>query len=87
MPESVYALHDFTPQVSDEIEFKVGDRIEVIEKDDLYGDGWWQVSFFSQGCRMASSGAGIGTAYVDLLKCLAGFRWRQLGLSHECGAL
>ncbi|RPD67460.1 hypothetical protein L226DRAFT_529790 [Lentinus tigrinus ALCF2SS1-7] len=42
MPEYVYALHDFTPQVADEIEFKVGDRIEVIEKDDLYGDGWWQ---------------------------------------------
>ncbi len=44
MPEYVYALHDFTPQVADEIEFKVGDRIEVVEKDDMYGDGWWQVS-------------------------------------------
>ncbi len=44
MPEYVYALHEFTPQVSDEIEFKIGDRIEVVEKDDLYGDGWWQVS-------------------------------------------
>ncbi|TFK94901.1 hypothetical protein K466DRAFT_579615 [Polyporus arcularius HHB13444] len=42
MPEYVYALHDFTPQVADEIEFKVGDRIEVVEKDDMYGDGWWQ---------------------------------------------
>lgn len=52
MPEYVYALHDFTPQVADEIEFKVGDRIEVIEKDDLYGDGWWQVSI----CLLSTSG-------------------------------
>lgn len=44
MPEYVYALHDFTPENPDEVTFKVGDRIEVIEKDDLYGDGWWQVS-------------------------------------------
>ncbi|KAI0371457.1 hypothetical protein BV20DRAFT_1120507 [Pilatotrama ljubarskyi] len=42
MPEYVYALHDFTPENPDEVAFKVGDRIEVIEKDDLYGDGWWQ---------------------------------------------
>ncbi|KAI0832877.1 hypothetical protein BC628DRAFT_1348696 [Trametes gibbosa] len=42
MPEYVYALHDFAPENPDEVSFKVGDRIEVIEKDDLYGDGWWQ---------------------------------------------
>ncbi|GJJ07548.1 hypothetical protein Clacol_001750 [Clathrus columnatus] len=42
MPEYVYALHDFTPEHDDELTFKAGDRIEVIEKDDLYGDGWWQ---------------------------------------------
>ncbi len=44
MREYVYALHDFTPQIADEIAFKAGDAIEVIEKDDLYQDGWWQVS-------------------------------------------
>ncbi|KAF8626727.1 hypothetical protein AX17_006493 [Amanita inopinata Kibby_2008] len=42
MPEYVYALHDFVPENEDEIPFRAGDRIEVIEKDDLYGDGWWQ---------------------------------------------
>jgi hypothetical protein len=47
MPEYVYALHDFTPENSDEISFRAGDRIEVIEKDDLYGDGWWQVRHLS----------------------------------------
>ena len=43
MPEYVYALHDFLPEHDDEISFSAGDRIEVIEKDDMYGDGWWQV--------------------------------------------
>lgn len=42
MPEYVYALHDFVPEHEDEISFSAGDRIEVIEKDDMYGDGWWQ---------------------------------------------
>ncbi|KAJ8489269.1 hypothetical protein ONZ51_g3007 [Trametes cubensis] len=42
MPEYVYALHDFKPENPDEVAFSVGDRIEVLEKDDLYGDGWWQ---------------------------------------------
>ncbi|CDO77198.1 hypothetical protein BN946_scf184747.g11 [Trametes cinnabarina] len=42
MPEYVYALHDFTPENPDEVSFRVGDKIEVIEKDELYGDGWWQ---------------------------------------------
>ena len=43
MPDFVYGLHDFSPENDDEISFRAGDRIEVIEKDDLYGDGWWQV--------------------------------------------
>ena len=43
MPEYVYALHDFIPENPDEVPFKAGEKIEVIEKDDLYQDGWWQV--------------------------------------------
>jgi len=43
MPEYVYALHDFHPEHDDEVPFKTGERIEVVEKDDAYGDGWWQV--------------------------------------------
>ncbi|KAH9927346.1 uncharacterized protein B0H18DRAFT_1084840 [Fomitopsis serialis] len=42
MPEYVYALHEFTPENPDEVSFKIGDKVEVIEKDDLYGDGWWK---------------------------------------------
>lgn len=43
MPEYVYALHDFLPEHEDEVTFHAGERIEVIEKDDMFGDGWWQV--------------------------------------------
>ncbi|KZT37537.1 hypothetical protein SISSUDRAFT_1034075 [Sistotremastrum suecicum HHB10207 ss-3] len=56
MPEYVYALHDFIPEHEDEISFRAGERIEVVEKDDLYGDGWWQgknlagkIGLFPQG--------------------------------------
>ena len=31
----VYALHDFYPENVDEIAFKAGDRIEVVEKNDF----------------------------------------------------
>ena len=48
MPEYVYALFDFVPENPDEIYFKAGDRIEVVEKDDVYSDGWWQVSLFDR---------------------------------------
>jgi hypothetical protein len=44
MPEYVYALHDFIPEHKDELlSFHVGELIEIIEKDDAYGDGWWRV--------------------------------------------
>ncbi|KAJ3874772.1 hypothetical protein F5051DRAFT_415971 [Lentinula edodes] len=42
MPDYVYALHDFSPENDDEVPFRAGERIEVIEKDEAYGDGWWQ---------------------------------------------
>ncbi|KAJ7459106.1 hypothetical protein B0H11DRAFT_179716 [Mycena galericulata] len=42
MVEYVYALHDFLPEHEDEVSFHSGERIEVVEKDDLYGDGWWK---------------------------------------------
>ena len=43
MLEYVYALHDFLPEHEDEVTFLAGERIEVVEKDDQFGDGWWQV--------------------------------------------
>jgi len=44
MPEYVYALFEFVPENPDELHFQAGECIEVIEKDDVYSDGWWQVS-------------------------------------------
>ncbi|KAF9653416.1 hypothetical protein BDM02DRAFT_3182935 [Thelephora ganbajun] len=49
MPEYVYALFDFAPENPDEIYFEAGDRIEVIEKDDVYSDGW---DVFLPGLRL-----------------------------------
>ena len=45
MPEYVYAVHLFEPENEDELGLRVGECIEVIEKDDEFGDGWWQVRF------------------------------------------
>ncbi|KAK8854717.1 hypothetical protein IAR55_003456 [Kwoniella newhampshirensis] len=38
----VSAIHTFVAEHGDELEFQAGERIEVIEKDDAFGDGWWR---------------------------------------------
>ncbi|KAH8919480.1 hypothetical protein BT69DRAFT_1322090 [Atractiella rhizophila] len=38
----VFARHDFEAENPDELSFKAGERIRVIEKDEVYQDGWWQ---------------------------------------------
>lgn len=40
--ETVYAVHNFEAENHDEIAFKVGEPIIVLEKDEEYRDGWWQ---------------------------------------------
>ncbi|KAL4403049.1 actin filament polymerization regulator [Malassezia pachydermatis] len=40
--EYVYALYNFEAENPDEVSFKVGERVLVVEKDDAYGDGWFQ---------------------------------------------
>jgi len=39
----VYALFDFRAGEEDEISFRAGERIDVLDKDDEYSDGWWRV--------------------------------------------
>lgn len=39
----LYGLHEFIAENPDEVSFRVGETIIVIEKDDAYQDGWWQV--------------------------------------------
>ncbi|GAA5835372.1 hypothetical protein JCM11251_005217 [Rhodosporidiobolus azoricus] len=38
----VYALHSFEAENDDELSFEAGERIIVLERDDQYGDGWFQ---------------------------------------------
>lgn len=40
----VKAIHTFTAEHGDELEFAAGEAIEVLEKDEAFGDGWWRVS-------------------------------------------
>ncbi|KAG1805390.1 hypothetical protein EV424DRAFT_1351117, partial [Suillus variegatus] len=42
----------FSPKNEDEVDFRAGEPIEVIERDDQYSDGWWQ------GRNLAESTAG-----------------------------
>lgn len=71
MPEYVYALHDFSPENEDEVSFRAGERIEVIEKDDQFGDGWWRVSypFTSERRRRRKRAAGPELATCESLQC------------------
>ena len=66
MPEYVYALHDFIPEHENEVPFRAGERIEVIERDDAYGDGWWQVSSstnFRVRCRKRMERGGLRSSF------------------------
>ncbi|KAL1413569.1 hypothetical protein Q8F55_001343 [Vanrija albida] len=42
MPVFVTAIHTFVAEHGDELEFSAGEKIEVLEKDDAFGDGWWK---------------------------------------------
>ena len=45
--------NDFLPEHEYEIAFRGGERIVVIEKDEPYSDGWWQVRSLSSSLRRA----------------------------------
>ncbi|ORY35510.1 hypothetical protein BCR39DRAFT_475488 [Naematelia encephala] len=38
----VRAVHTFVAEHGDELEFQAGEEIEVLEKDEAFGDGWWR---------------------------------------------
>lgn len=44
MPETVWAIHNFEAEADDEISFHIGEPIVILQKDELYQDGWWEVS-------------------------------------------
>jgi cation diffusion facilitator CzcD-associated flavoprotein CzcO len=39
----VYVIHQFEAENEDEISLCIGDPVVVLERDDGFGDGWWQV--------------------------------------------
>ncbi|KAJ1978303.1 hypothetical protein H4R34_003255 [Dimargaris verticillata] len=41
-PEVRIALHEFRAEHEDEISFGAGERVVVLERDEVYNDGWWQ---------------------------------------------
>lgn len=41
--ETVYTVHKFEAENIDEISINVGEQVIVLEKDEGYNDGWWQV--------------------------------------------
>ncbi|KAI9236885.1 MAG: SH3 domain-containing protein [Podila humilis] len=42
MPETVWAIHNFEAEADDEISFHIGEPIVILQKDELYQDGWWE---------------------------------------------
>ncbi|KAG0340250.1 hypothetical protein BG000_000322 [Podila horticola] len=42
MPETVWAVHNFEAEADDEISFHIGEPIVILQKDELYQDGWWE---------------------------------------------
>ncbi|WVQ95020.1 hypothetical protein IAU59_002112 [Kwoniella sp. CBS 9459] len=39
---TVRAVHTFVAEHGDELEFQAGEQIEVLERDEAFGDGWWR---------------------------------------------
>jgi hypothetical protein len=40
--DRVYCLHAFHAENADELSFDAGGWVDVLEKDDEFGDGWWK---------------------------------------------
>ncbi|RPA97554.1 hypothetical protein L873DRAFT_1635716, partial [Choiromyces venosus 120613-1] len=37
-------IHDFSARSPDELTLRKGEHVELLEKDDEFGDGWYMVS-------------------------------------------
>lgn len=47
--DRVYALHAFLAENADELSFQQGEWVDVVERDDEFGDGWWRGRVVSGG--------------------------------------
>lgn len=59
----VYAIHNFEAENEDEINFLIGEPIMVLEKDEKYLDGWWQVKEKKKKSQSWKSDVFIGEKY------------------------
>ncbi|KAF8138820.1 hypothetical protein EV363DRAFT_1580521 [Boletus edulis] len=93
MPEYVFALHNFVPEHEDEIAFEAGQAIEVIEKDDQYNDGWWQVSTLVSfpkhtphaACCVQTPLPRCHSTMSPFILCLPVFRFKGRNLAGKIG--
>ncbi|KAG6000706.1 hypothetical protein E4U21_005095 [Claviceps maximensis] len=47
--DTLLVIHDFVARSSDELSLSKGDRVELIERDDEFGDGWFLGRHFVNG--------------------------------------
>jgi hypothetical protein len=65
-----YGLYPFVAENDDEISFQPGERIEILEQDDQYGDGWWQVrSFCPLACLWRELAEQLGGSSAVGVRC------------------
>ena len=63
-------LDDFDARSPDELSLKKGDRLELIEKDDEFGDGWYLGKHITDGrTGLFPEGIPIGSLRMYLKRC------------------
>jgi len=73
----VVALYDFAAQADGDLEFKVGDRIEVIERTQSSED-WWtgrldgRTGVFPGGCQLSMTFVGQHIRVLITTPCFTG---------------
>lgn len=69
----VYCLHAFHAENADELSFEAGGWVDVVEKDDEFGDGWWK------GRRVGEKGeGGLFPASYVLAEGVDPGPWREM---------
>jgi len=69
MPETVWAIHNFEAEAEDEISFHIGEPVIIVQKDELYQDGWWEVSKSSLYFYFWLEGGGGGGVICPNCNC------------------
>jgi hypothetical protein len=70
--DTLMVIHDFQARSSDELSLSKGDRVELVERDDEFGDGWFlgkhlangNTGLFPEGMSMLYSGNSFGLDWM-----------------------